>query len=55
MRQIALPGGIEMKDFCKKYLAMQGVLIMPPARVASRQIQEREKEVVAKVNQYERD
>jgi len=44
-----------MKEFAKSYLTMQGVIILPPARVASRQIQEREKEVVAKVNQYERD
>ena len=43
-----------MKQFCAEYLAMQGVIIMSPARVASRQIQEREKEVLVKVNQYER-
>jgi len=43
-----------MNDFAKSYLAMQGVIIMPPARVASMQIQEREREVLVKVNMYER-
>lgn len=44
-----------MNDFCKNYLALQGVIILPKSRVISKPIQEREKEVVPKVMQYERD
>jgi hypothetical protein len=43
-----------MNDFCKKYLAMQGVYIYPPARVASKQVEDREKEMVPVVPQCER-
>jgi len=44
-----------MKQFCAEYLAMQGVLIMPPARVASKQVETREREFVPVVPEYERD
>ena len=44
-----------MKQFCAEYLAMQGVLIMPPTRVASKQVETREKENVPIVAMYERD
>ena len=47
--------GNMIPTFCKNYLAMQGVIIMPPTRVASMPIkEEREKENVPIVAMYER-
>jgi len=43
-----------MKDFEKEYLAMQGVLILPPCRKPSKPYRARPDEFVPKVNQYER-
>jgi hypothetical protein len=43
-----------MNNFAKSYLTMQGVYIYPPARVASKQVETREKEMVPVVPQCER-
>jgi hypothetical protein len=44
-----------VNNFAKSYLTMQGVYIYPPARVASKQIETGEKEMVPVVPEYERD
>jgi len=43
-----------MKDFEKEYLAMQGVLILPPCRKPSRPYERREEQFVPVVPEYER-
>ena len=46
---------IPLSQFHRDYLTMQGVLILPKSRVISKPVQDREKEVVIKVDMYERD
>ena len=46
---------IPLSQFHRDYLTMQGVILMPSSRVVSKPVHDREKEVVIKVNQYERD
>ena len=44
-----------LSQFHRGYLTMQGVSLLPKSRVISKPVQDKEKEVVIKVDMYERD
>lgn len=46
---------MNLSKFHRDYLTLQGVLIMPKSRVISKPVQDREKEHVPVVPEYERD
>ena len=54
--RVRFHGGYSMKisDFAKEYLAMQGVLILPPCRKPSKPYERPEEPFVPVVPEYER-